>query len=203
MDSARYKAKVTNNIDHDGQGKIEVNCPDISAEPIWTRPVGFISSSLGGLWMLPEIGDLVEIYFEMDNPEFPVWDFRFWFLNAIPEKITELYEKAMIFQMGVNMLILNKEEAETTLTNGTSELKLVDEKILLNGDGNDGMVKIVPLVQKINALENKVNELATAVSTPHIHGHPQGPTLPNSAPSISQLSTTSQSDIENPNVTHG
>ena len=67
-----------------------------------------------------------------------------------------------------------------------------------------GLVKVVELTQKLNDLENKVNEIITTFGT---HTHPVistgAPTSPTSTPISGNLTISQREDIENINVKHG
>jgi len=67
-----------------------------------------------------------------------------------------------------------------------------------------GLVKVVELTQKLNDLENKVNEIITTFVT---HTHPVistgAPTSPTSTPISGNLTISQREDIENINVKHG
>lgn len=78
------------------------------------------------------------------------------------------------------------------------------DKIYLNGDTYSGLVKIDDLVNKLNALENKVNALVLFTQT-HIHS---GGTISGSTGTATPLVTgnltpTTKNDLENKNVLHG
>jgi len=73
------------------------------------------------------------------------------------------------------------------------------------GDGSfDGMVKVIDLTSKLNALENKVNDMISVFNA-HIHTA-TGSTAPTTPPTSNQsptISVTSQSEIENERIKHG
>lgn len=78
------------------------------------------------------------------------------------------------------------------------------DQITINGGNNDGIVKVVELTQKLNALENKVNDLVTYTAT-HIHsGVTTGPGSTGVAvtPVVGALTPTNQADIENDKIKH-
>lgn len=84
------------------------------------------------------------------------------------------------------------------------EIKIKDTKITLNDGNNDGIVKIKPLVDKINALENLVNNLLTTLKSTTIPLAPSG-----TYPFASLYSgfnaitpTTQKSDLENTDIKH-
>lgn len=79
----------------------------------------------------------------------------------------------------------------------------IDEYIL-NGVDFGGMVKVIELTEKINNLENKLNDLITACSSQIVTLAPSG-TFP-LAPyftSVTPLIQTQQSEIENTIIKHG
>ncbi|OJJ18036.1 hypothetical protein BKI52_29740 [marine bacterium AO1-C] len=67
---------------------------------------------------------------------------------------------------------------------------------------NKGLIKIDSLVAKLNALEQKVNDLITDYKG-HNHLHPQGPTTAFVTPSvITDLTETQVNDLENDKIKH-
>jgi hypothetical protein len=67
-----------------------------------------------------------------------------------------------------------------------------------------GLVKVVELTQKLNNLENKVNEIISTFGT-HTHAVVAvgSPTSPTSTPIVDSLIISQREDIENVNVKHG
>jgi len=76
--------------------------------------------------------------------------------------------------------------------------------ISFNGGEFGGLVKVEELTNKINALENLVNNLLNTLKTTTIPLAPSGtyPFAPLYA-SYTPLSNTNKSEIENQNITHG
>lgn len=72
---------------------------------------------------------------------------------------------------------------------------------IFNGGANDGMVKVIELVQKLNNLEYKVNDLVTWTST-HTHtGVTLGPDSSGTAVGVvGTLPITQQAHIENTKI---
>lgn len=74
--------------------------------------------------------------------------------------------------------------------------------MVIMGGEHGGLVKVIELVQKINNLENKVNEIITkfnALTLP-VSGATAGPTT---NPIVGSLTPTVRNDIENTDITHG
>jgi len=105
-----------------------------------------------------------------------------------------------------NSFLIAAEEFETltikAASGGSLELNSNGE-VLLNGDQNEGLVKVVQLVSKMNNIENKVNSILAALQAVVIPLAPSG-TYP-FAPlfsAVDPLAITLQNDIENPSVKH-
>lgn len=77
-------------------------------------------------------------------------------------------------------------------------------EIQLNGSNFDGLVKVQDLTDKLNALENKVNDLITACSSQVVTLAPSG-TFPLASffTSVTPLTPTIQTEIENITVKQG
>lgn len=78
----------------------------------------------------------------------------------------------------------------------------VNNVLTLKDGQHGGLVMVTPLTQKLNALENKVNQLLTAYNA-HTHAESGSTTGPPGTLVPGTLTPTQQTDIENPNVTHG
>lgn len=79
------------------------------------------------------------------------------------------------------------------------------DSMQLNGDTYDGLVKVADLVTKLNNLENKVNDLITAMNT-HVHTGVTtgvGSSAVGTVPIVGTLTPTVQANIENTTVKHG
>ena len=94
----------------------------------------------------------------------------------------------------------------TLINNTTGFISMVSEvdEIHLNGVNYDGLVKVQDLTDKLNALENKVNDLITACSSQVVTLGPSG-TFPLASffTSVTPLTPTIQTDIENLTVKQG
>jgi hypothetical protein len=75
--------------------------------------------------------------------------------------------------------------------------------ITMNQGTDGGLVKVRDLVNKLNAIESKINSIISAYNT-HIHPDPvSGTTGTPTVPVTGPLTPTQVADIENPNVKHG
>lgn len=105
-------------------------------------------------------------------------------------------------------LIENRKESAFICAYGTVDsIKLITDSIHLSGDEFGGLIKINDLVDKINTIENAVNQLKTEFNA-HTHVSPPAPTTPvNTAPptvpSTVNLINTTVPELENEKVKHG
>lgn len=226
-----FTGRVEDNNDPDKLGRLQVLVPDFADTPIWIPPSSFPSSSSGGLFLLPDIGDVVHVRCENGDPSYPVWDFGFWLEGNLIPQADASYPESLVLKFGDNYIELNKENTKIIITNADSTMMFEDgilvqatsltqntdndtiedsggnhqitaSEIHLNGTGNSGMVKVDALVSRLNDLENKFNALLNNYKT-HIHPHPQGPTSPTTTASgLQSATTTSKSQLENPKVKH-
>ncbi|MFX1704602.1 hypothetical protein PV783_11645 [Chitinophaga sp. CC14] len=88
---------------------------------------------------------------------------------------------------------------------GDSIIDVEPDKITLNDGSFAGLVKVITLTQKLNALEEKVNTLINTFNS-HVHtgvttGSSSSGTT--STPVTGTLTPTQQSEIENEKIVHG
>jgi hypothetical protein len=88
---------------------------------------------------------------------------------------------------------------------GNGNVTIDANSIKINGGLNKGLIKILPLIAKINRVESILNQLLSAFKT-HVHsGVTTGPGVsgPTPTPSPALITPlTKQTDLENTNVTH-
>jgi hypothetical protein len=80
----------------------------------------------------------------------------------------------------------------------------IDAKIVINDGENKGMVKIEPTIEKLNAIENKINDLIEVFTSWTPVAQDGGAALKSALSSwiTQQLQTTEIVDLENENVKH-
>lgn len=112
--------------------------------------------------------------------------------------LTSKYNKPFIVQYSdVDKFYLQVKDSKITVTN--------DGNIEMNDGSYGGLIQIKELVKKINALEDKHNNLCTYVGGLPIpvSGAVSGPAVPANTIPFQINPTTQQSDIENTKITHG
>lgn len=122
----------------------------------------------------------------------------------------DLLEVRLMAQNETGFLIVPKVDSVVVVTmlnkyTGYVAMFSEVEEIRLNGDNYKGLVKVDDLVDKINGLENLVNNILTTLKTTTIPLAPSG-TYP-FAPLYASLNNitpiTTVSDLENTTVKHG
>jgi len=110
--------------------------------------------------------------------------------------------KGIFFKPAIGSIVMISPQDEVTFfVSMVSEV----EDIWLHGNQYGGLVKVIPTVEKLNNLENKVNDIISKFNT-HVHtgvttgGGSSGTTA---TPVSGTLTPTVRGDIENTNVNHG
>lgn len=89
---------------------------------------------------------------------------------------------------------------------GSTALQMIDGKLMMNDGSYGGLVEVVPMVQKLNNLENLVNSLVTLFNS-HTHilalTSGTGTAAPTVAPEATVLTPTVRTELENTTITHG
>ncbi len=118
-------------------------------------------------------------------------------LNAIEDNINNPI--TIIPKQGSKVLvgIIENNESEAFVLQ-YSEIDFV----ILRGDTHGGLIKINDLVNKLNTVENAINQLVQDFNT-HTHTAPSGATSSPIPTSTVNIINTQVSDLENDKVKHG
>lgn len=87
------------------------------------------------------------------------------------------------------------------ITGGTS-IEVKDGQVQINDGSYGGLVKIEALVNRMNAVEDLLNDFISKYNA-HIHPASSGTTSPTTTQETRTASRTKKDDIENSSVTHG
>ena len=76
----KYRGWVTNNVDPDNRGRLQVEVPAVLGEGrlSWAMPCVPFAGPKIGFFALPPIGADVWVEFESGDPNFPIWSGCFW-----------------------------------------------------------------------------------------------------------------------------
>lgn len=104
------------------------------------------------------------------------------------------------------IIVLFSAIKEVLLISGDTSFSLTADGIVLNDGSFGGLIKIEKLVEKINNLENLVNDLIAKFNS-HTHvltlSTGTGTAAPTAAPETNQLSPTQRNELENEQIKHG
>lgn len=103
-----------------------------------------------------------------------------------------------------HVVLVCSEIEKVELISGDATLEMADGEITMNGGGNGGLVIVAELVSKLNALEEKVNELLQTLQGVVIQLAPSGtyPLATDFAAVMPIQPVTQPADIENDKVKH-
>lgn len=187
-----YRGYVVDNDDSGGFNRIKVIVPSVTRgkkHPSWAYPRNNFSGNGYGMQVLPLKGDMVMVEFEHGDPRFPIWSHAHFSEGEKPEEFATPQVYGFKSPKGQVIVIDDRDDVE---------------KIIINHGENEGLVKVIELTEKLNDIENKVNDFLS-----HYRSHTlvdpisgtAGPLLP-SPPAPIDLINTQQEEIENENVQH-
>lgn len=197
-----YRGYVVDNFDPDGLNRLKVIVPTISKSPLvnWAYQKSCYSGDNYGIQILPEQGALVWVEFDHGNPKYPIWQHGHYLKDQKPKEFNHPQVYGFKSPKGQLIRIIDVDGIES---------------IVINEGKNGGLVNVIELTEKINHLEEKLNDLITHYSK-HLHEVPPAPSnpvisLPINQPSSlipkpptipKKLDSTKREDIENTKVKH-
>jgi len=138
----KYRAKVTDNQDPLGRGRIRARVPALSNQDLtWAEPCTPYAGPKVGWYAIPPPDANVWIEFERGDPDYPIWSGCFWGSGdpeIMPPDATA--PEIKVFQTEKLALTVNDKDQEECLTvtmkTDDGELKLVMDKegIVLTAD---------------------------------------------------------------------
>lgn len=212
-----YRGVVIDDKDPDNLGRLKVLVPEISLDrPDWAFPKGIHGGIDNGFkYLTPKIGSIVWVEFKNGDLLYPIWSYHGWAKGEMPDDLKD-NDTFGIVTPGNNKILVNdkdgilyisisddkgKEVFSFTISRG--ELSIKGEKINLL-EANHGIPLVDKLVEKLNALENQINDLKAKITTatssvkPNDGGAAAFAVL--SQFSSSTITPTKISDIENPKI---
>lgn len=210
---SRYPARVVDNKDDSGLQQLLLHIPILhqSGTSQWVRGYGFPAGFNYGLQSIPRIGDYVFVTFEQGDVRKPRWNYGWYAIGEKPEEFEDINVHGFKSPAGHSVLIDDtKDEIKVTMKDGKTFM-INKEVIELNGNNLGGLVMVEGALDKINQLENKVNDLISKFNS-HTHLYvapsipipgPPIPTAPVVVPEVPIAPTTVKSDLENEKVKHG
>jgi len=82
----KYRGTVSNNIDPQQQGRIQVSVPAVLGEGSlsWAMPCAPYAGSGVGSFTVPPVGANVWVEFEGGDADYPIWSGCFWGVGEVP-----------------------------------------------------------------------------------------------------------------------
>lgn len=194
-----YRGYVVDNNDPENMGRIQVLIPAITNDKKhtkWAWPKSQFSGNGYGVQILPMVGDIVWVEFENGNARFPLWSHAHFTTGEKPEEFETPQVYGIKTPKGQIIVIDDRDDVE---------------KIIINHGENEGLVKVIQLTERLNAIEDKINSHLSHYKT-HVHidpvsGYTGVPTPPQGSPNMVNqapidIGRTEQSYIENEKVLH-
>jgi uncharacterized protein involved in type VI secretion and phage assembly len=152
----KYRGTVTNNIDPQNLGRVQVSCPAVlgNNRMSWAMPCSPVAGANSGLFAVPPVGANVWVEFEGGEPDYPIWSGCFWGQGQVPAR-PAVAEMTVIKTKSVSLTIsdlpgaggvtlkVNPPAVATPLTlvldstgielrNGKSSVKLTQASVSIN-----------------------------------------------------------------------
>ena len=154
----KYRGTVTNNVDLENRGRLQVSVPDVSGDNIatWALPCVPYAGKGVGLFLIPPVGALVWVEYEQGEADHPIWTGCFWGSGDAPATPALAFTKVLKTDVGTITLDdtpgVGGIKIETTSglkllmdTQGI-ELSFGISKIKLSASGvsvNDGALEVI------------------------------------------------------------
>ena len=211
-----YRGYVVDNNDPEKLHRIKVRIPVVTKEKThtkWIFPKNLYGGKDHGIQLLPEIGDLVWVEFEHGNTEFPIWSHGHYGIGEKPVEFVN--SKVYGFKSPKGQLVViddrpNENYIRIKDANNTDKVYKT-ELIAFNHGENGGLVKVVELTKRLNALENKLNAVLKHYDS-HVHIDPLSGYTGTPSPPLAEadfvtprpinIGLTDQSTIENEKILH-
>lgn len=127
----KYRGTVSNNLDPEQRGRIQVVVPDVlgAVPSTWALPCLPLASLQLGASFLPDAGSSVWIEFEQGDPDFPIWTGCFW------NSAAEMPSLARVLIKTLSGASLSITEAGIIIQNAQgASIALIGPSVSMNGD---------------------------------------------------------------------
>lgn len=162
-----------------------------SQSPVTIENVQLMASIDDGLLLIPAVDSTVFVLYSTFNKPF---------VSLFSEV------KKVLLVAGDNNASVQVDDNGLLLEIADTKVQISDGEIQFNDGSMGGLVKVIELVQKLNNLENLVNDLIAKYNA-HTHiltlSTGTGTAAPTTTTEPQTLTPTQRSDIENNNITQG
>jgi hypothetical protein len=105
----KYRGKVTNNVDPQNLGRIQVEAPAVLGfgRHSWAMPCTPYAGMQVGFYAIPPVGANVWVEFEGGDPDYPIWSGCFWGTGETPALPGEGPQVQRFKSQGINLSLSN------------------------------------------------------------------------------------------------
>lgn len=186
---SKYRAIVLDNEDDMNLNRLQLMIPNVSdfqGGDLWAFPANVWGGKDYGIQMLPQIGDVVWVEFELGNVEHPIWSHAGYALEELPVEFENPNYYGFKTPLGTKIIINDNEETEEVLIQLSSNnewikinkdtLEIESKLIKLGKEGKEQAVLGDTLKKKLDELADQVKKLTDQLHS-HTHAGPTGPPI--------------------------
>lgn len=196
-----YEAFVVSNDDPLNMNRLMLRIPILHGNNrrnyIWAQAINSYTGPGYGVFITPNQNDRVMVQFKQGNPRYPMWTHGFVIRGDKPSDFSSPSIKGLVLKNGIKVLF---DEDNDTINITTKE-----GEVIINGGENGGLIITSNMVQQVNSIEDKVNDLINKLKT-HTHTG-VSPGTSSTAPStsftsVTPLTKTKEEDVINEKFKH-
>lgn len=215
-----YTGIVDDNDDPLQMHRLKVSIPSVMGGITqWAIAKDWPGSFNSGVKLLtPKVGDLVYVVFEFGNPDKPLWSYNGWGEEEIPQELANPDVMGIVTPNG-NIVTLNDSTGDISIkVNGSISKQIGGDLIIqagdsvcisgkngvaINGGDNGGVINIQQLTDKLNNLQQELEQLRSLFNShTHTSASPGSPTSPNLQPDTSPFSKFNKEEYEDTKFIH-
>lgn len=184
-----YRGFVANNEDPLGMNRLQLVIPILNPTAVdetWAFPQNVWGGKNYGAQVLPQVGDMVWVEFEMGDPDYPIWKHAGYAEGEKPEEFETTNHYGFKTPKGTILLINDNKEQEEVLVKLNSQeewVKIIKEEleveaklIKLGANGDEQAVMGDTLKEKMDTLMDRIEDLNDAFIKHKHAGSSQPPT---------------------------
>lgn len=160
-----YRGIVISNEDPQYIGRIKVKVPSVlNGIEVWASPLSMVGGSNYGIKKpIPELAEIVWVWFEKGDPMLALWDHFNWSPDEVPEEFKNNHVVGIITPRG-NKVYIDENDSQGTLKVFVNErirvniidsdisLELTKDGIIANGGTNLGIMNLSEFQNFLQAL---------------------------------------------------
>jgi uncharacterized protein involved in type VI secretion and phage assembly len=167
----KHRGRVVNNIDPEGMARIQVQVPDISAQPLinFALPCAPVGGMQNGMVAVPPVGAGVWVEFEQGDPEYPIWTGCYWGSRSeVPRRaVIKPAIDAITFQTKLQNSVIISDMPGTggieIKTTTEAKIHVSDVSIKID-NGKGASIELIGPMIKINAATVDINNSALQIT---------------------------------------